>query len=131
MSQTNPTSKPPLRILHLEDSKHDAELIQYLVAASNLACDIVLVETGEGFEAALYGGAFDLVICDYNVPGYDGVSALERAKEVCPLAPVIMVSGVLNEEEAVSCLHLGAADYLLKQRLDRLPSAVRRALAAE
>jgi PAS domain S-box-containing protein len=71
---------------------------------------------------------FDLVLCDYNLPSYDGVSALKYVKTVRPSLPVIIISGTVGESEAVKCLHSGATDYLLKQRLERLVPAVRRAL---
>ena len=120
--------KHPVRILHLEDSPRDAELIQDKLEADGLACDIVRVDSRDRFEAALAGDSFDLILCDYNLPDYDGLSALKCAREQHPATPVILISGLLGEEEAVKCLHSGATDYLLKQRLDRLPSAVQRAL---
>ena len=121
--------KTPIRILHLEDSPRDAELIRDKLEADGLIVDVQWADTREKFETALAGGvAFDLILCDYNLPGFDGGSALVRAREQQPAVPVIMISGSLNEEQAVQCLHRGATDYLLKQQLERLPSAVRRAL---
>ncbi len=119
----------PIRILHLEDNPRDAEIIRAKLEAAGLGVDVRWVDTREKFEAAVAGGgAFDLILCDYNLPDFDGKSALARAREQQPAAPVIMISGSLNEEQAVQCLHRGATDYLLKQQLERLPSAVRRAL---
>ena len=123
-----PNPKHPIRVLHLEDTPRDAELIQDLLAANHLDCHIVCVDNQERFAAALAKDAFDLILCDYNLPGYDGLSALKLAREKQPETPVMLVSGSLGEEEAVKCLHLGATDYLIKQRLERLPSAVKRAL---
>ena len=80
------------------------------------------------FEAALAREPFDLILADYNLPGYDGIAALKWAQATQPDAPVIMISGTLGEEEAVKCLHIGATDYLLKGHLGRLVPAVRRAL---
>jgi PAS domain S-box-containing protein len=116
------------RILHLEDSPRDAELIQGQVAASGLACDFVHVDTQQGFEAALAGDVFDLILLDYNIAGYDGRAALQLTQRSRPDVPVIVVSGTIGEEAAVECLHLGATDYILKQRPARLVPAVRRAL---
>ena len=82
----------------------------------------------KGFEAALDEKGFEIILCDFNLPDYDGISALNIARAKQPDVPVIVISGSLNEEEAVRCLHLGATDYLLKQRLERLPNAVRRAI---
>jgi two-component system cell cycle sensor histidine kinase/response regulator CckA len=118
----------PIRVLHLEDSLRDAELIRGKLDLAGVSCDVVLTNSRESFDAALRRQSFDLVLCDYNVPGYDGVSALTRVKEVQPEAPVIIISGTVGEEEAVKCLHAGATDYLLKQRLERLAAAVRRAI---
>ena len=71
---------------------------------------------------------FDLIISDYNLPGYDGVAALKQAQAAQPDVPVILISGTVVEEQAVKCLHIGATDYLLKGRLERLVPAVRRAI---
>ncbi len=123
-----PDPKPPIRILHLEDTPRDAALIQDRLATAGLLCEIVHVNSREPFESALARESFDLILCDYNLAGYDGLSALKLAREKQPDTPVMLVSGSLGEEEAVKCLQLGATDYLLKQRLERLPSAVNRAL---
>jgi PAS domain S-box-containing protein len=117
-----------IRILHLEDSPRDAELIQGQLAAGGLACDFVLVDTKQGFEAALAGDVFDLILLDYNIAGYDGSAALQLTQRSRPDVPVIVVSGTIGEEAAVECLHVGATDYILKQRLARFVPAVRRAL---
>jgi diguanylate cyclase (GGDEF)-like protein/PAS domain S-box-containing protein len=123
-----PDATAPIRILHLEDHPRDADVIRDKLAISNLACDIVLVNSREEYDAALAGGPFDLILCDYNLPDYDGLSALKLARQMQPGTPVIIISGSIEEEEAVKCLHLGATDYLLKQRLERFIPAVRRAL---
>jgi len=118
----------PLRVLHLEDSQRDAEVVEHKLEAEGVACDIVRAHDGPSFEAALAREAFDLVFTDYNLPGYDGIAALKQAIERQPDAPVIIISGVIGEDEAVKCLHLGATDYLLKGHLGRLGTAVRRAV---
>jgi two-component system cell cycle sensor histidine kinase/response regulator CckA len=119
---------PPLRILHLEDRPRDAELIRHRLEAEGVSCDIILTDTREGFETALEKDGFDLIISDYNLPGYDGITALKHAQTVQPDVPVILISGTVGEEEAVKCLQFGATDYLLKGRLDRLAPAVHRAM---
>lgn len=124
-----PDPKQLIRILHLEDNARDAEMLQDKLAAEGLVFDIIRVDNRERYAAALAEGAFDLILCDYNLPDYDGISALKLAREEHPATPVILISGSLGEEEAVKCLHHGATDYLLKQRLDRLPAALNRALA--
>ena len=117
-----------IRVLHLEDDPHDAELIQRKLKSEGLSFEIVWVDRREAFESALEREVFDLVLTDYNLPDYDGMSALKRAREKQPELPVIAISGTLGEEEAVECLKAGATDYVLKQRLQRLGAAVRAAL---
>ena len=83
----------------------------------------------EPYAQALRGGGFDLILSDFSLPDFDGVEALELARTLAPEAPFIFVSGVVGEEFAIESLKEGATDYVLKQRLERLPSAVKRALA--
>ncbi len=118
-----------IRILHLEDSPRDAELIAGELSAGGLPCAVVLVDSKQPFEAALSGAAFDQDLVDYNLAGYNGRAAFELSRHTQPDVPVIFVSGTLGEEAAIECLHMGATDYVLKQRLARLNPAVRRALA--
>jgi PAS domain S-box-containing protein len=119
----------PIRILHLEDNPHDAELVRDRLEADGLACEITWVQSREHYESALAGpAAFDVILCDFNLGGYDGFAALKLALEKQSGAPVIMVSGSLRPEEAVASLKLGATDYLFKERLERLVSAVNRAI---
>lgn len=118
-----------IRILHLEDSPRDAEIIRDKLEAEGLACEITLVDGRQSFEAALGQDAFDLILCDHNLPDYDGFAALAQARARHPATPVIMISGTLGEEMAVDCLKNGATDYVMKQRLARLGPAARRALA--
>jgi PAS domain S-box-containing protein len=117
-----------VRVLHLEDSPRDAELIQRKLEIGGLACEIVRVDSKEGFELALAKDVYDVILCDHNLPDYDGRSALALAREKLPGIPVISLSGTLGEEEAVECLKHGATDYVLKHRLERLVPAVSRAL---
>ena len=118
-----------LRILHLEDSPRDAELIQGQLSAGGLDFQVVHVENKEQYLEALAKENYDLILVDYNMPGYDGASALRLALNVHPFVPVIMVSGDIGEETAIACLHAGATDYILKQRSARLLPAIHRALA--
>ena len=122
------SSNQPIRILHLENSPRDAELIQDQLAVAGVACSIVRVDTEQQFGGALADGTWDLILLDYDLPGYSGSSALQFARQMRSDLPVIVVSGTVGEEEAVKCLHLGAADYVLKQRLARFVPAVLRAL---
>lgn len=124
-----PQARRTIRILHLEDNPRDADLILRRLKEDDMAPEVVRASGRKAFEAALAGGPFDLVLCDFNVPGWDGLSALQQVRETDRDLPVIMLSGELSEEQAVECLRAGATDYLLKHRLQRLVPAVERALS--
>jgi signal transduction histidine kinase/CheY-like chemotaxis protein len=122
------TAKPPLRILLLEDSAADAQLTQDILAADGLLCDVVLVQTRAEFVTALDDRRLNLILADYRLPSFDGISALELAVAARPDLPFIFVSGTLGEEVAIEALKIGATDYVLKTRLSRLVPAVQRAM---
>jgi DNA-binding NarL/FixJ family response regulator len=117
-----------LRILHLEDDPLDAELIHATLTDGGIECEMAQVQTRTQFAAALEGGGFDLILADYSLPAFDGLSALKVAQEVRPEVPFVLVSGALGEERAIEALKEGATDYVLKERLGRLVPAVRRAI---
>ena len=121
--------KPRCRILHLEDSAIDAELVTAHLTRSGLDVSISLVATRDAYVNELVAGDLDLVLADYVVPGFDGLSALELKQELAPDLPFIFVSGTLGEEAAVDAVKRGATDYVVKQRLARLPIVVERAMA--
>jgi PAS domain S-box-containing protein len=117
-----------LRILSLEDDPKDVGLIQALLEAEKIICELRRVETEAEFVAALEQDDVDLILADYTLPSFDGVSALKIALHKCPDVPFIFVSGTLGEEVAIEALKVGATDYVLKTRLSRIVPAVRRAL---
>jgi signal transduction histidine kinase len=121
-------SAPVLRVLVLEDEPADAELALAALAEGGFECQATLAQGRSAFEAAFSEGSFDLVLADYRLPDYTGLEALEHVRRRNPLLPFVLVSGALGEERAVEALRSGATDYVLKQGLARLPSAVRRAL---
>ena len=118
----------PTRILYLEDNPTDAELVRARLAAEGMACEIVCVQTGTHFASAIDQGGWALIISDFTLPAYDGMSALALARTKCPDTPFIFFSGTFGEEAAIDALKRGAIDYVLKQRPARLVSAVKRAL---
>ena len=122
------TVKTPLRILLLEDDAHDAELIQELLETDHFVCETTRVQTRAEFLAALKNGGIDLILADYQLPSFDGLSALKLAQSERPDLPFIFVSGTLGEEVAIEALKIGATDYVLKTRLSRLVPSVQRAL---
>jgi PAS domain S-box-containing protein len=117
-----------IHILHLEDDPMDAELVQTRLAEADLDCRITRVQSRDAYEARLGQNPLDIVLADYQLPMYDGMSALRLAHECRPDIPFIFVSGVLGEETAIEALTQGATDYVLKQNLTRLAPAVQRAL---
>ncbi len=117
-----------IEILHLEDDPVDAELVKEKLADGGLGCRILLVRTREHFETALHDGGADIILADYRLPKYDGMSALRTAREMCPDMPFIFVSGTMGEQAVIEALTRGATDYVLKQNLSRLAPAVLRAL---
>jgi len=120
--------KSPLHILHLEDDPNDASLIQSTLEDEGIRCAITRVENKVDFESALARGGLDLILSDYSLPAFDGISALKITHTMYPDLPVVLVSGTLGEERGVDALKSGATDYVMKEGLARLPSAVRRAL---
>jgi PAS domain S-box-containing protein len=121
-------SDSPLRILYLEDEPKDAELVQASLEGEDIFCDLTRADTQSDFLTFLQQGGFDLILADYTLPLFDGISALRIAQEVCPEVPFIFVSGTLGEELAIEALKLGATDYVFKTRLSRIAPSVRRAL---
>ena len=117
-----------LQILLLEDRAADAELMLHGLRQDGFRCQAKRVWTEADFVAELGNPALDLILADYSLPSFDGLSALKLAREQRPELPFILVSGSLGEERAVQALQEGATDYVLKQRLLRLGPAVRRAL---
>ena len=117
-----------IHLLHLEDDTADAEIVQVMLESAGLACQITRVQTRDEFDGALRRGGYDVILADYRLPAYDGMSALQLAQELRPEVPFIFVSGTLGEDAAIDGLTQGATDYVLKQKISRLAPAVERAL---
>jgi DNA-binding NtrC family response regulator len=117
-----------IRVVLVEDDADDVELVRARFADAGLRCDLERVESSPTFRAALRRGAVDLVIADYSLPRFDGMAVLELARELRPDLPVVLISGVIDEDLAIETLKLGATDYVLKHRLDRLVPVVLRVL---
>jgi len=112
----------------LEDNPEDAALIRSSLESGGISCATTCVDNQADFLAALKGGCVDLILSDCNLPTFDGLAALQIARELFPDVPFILVSGTMGEELAIESLHNGATDYVLKERLSRLVPAVRRAM---
>jgi PAS domain S-box-containing protein len=117
-----------LHILHLEDEPDFAELVRSLFAQNQLDAEVKCVGDRASFKQQLEAETFDLIISDYHLPSFTGLEAMAMARKQCPHTPFILVSGTIGEQAAIESLKAGAADYVLKQQPERLPSAVRRAV---
>lgn len=117
-----------LRILHLEDDPLDAELVLATLEASGREVSVTHVETGEAFMESLDRQGYDLILADYSLPMFDGLTALRLLKARGLDLPFILLSGAVGEEVAIESLKSGATDYVLKHRLERLVPSVERAL---
>ena len=118
----------PLRILSIEDDPRDSKLIQDLLEREDIVCEVTRVDTQAALLASLEQGGIDVILADYTLPSFDGISALKLVMTACPEVPFIFVSGTLGEEVAIEALKIGATDYVLKTRLSRLVPSVVRAL---
>ncbi|MFO0865521.1 MAG: PAS domain-containing protein [Gemmataceae bacterium] len=116
-------------VLHLEDSDLDAELVRDRLESLGFPVELERASNRREFAEALGKKTYDLILSDYQVPGFEGLDALQQAQAAQPDTPFIFVSGAMGEEIAVESLKLGATDYVLKQRLGRLRFVVERALA--
>ena len=118
-----------LRVLHLEDSDLDHELALAHLQRAGLQVDARRIESRGEFEAEL-GGDWDLILSDYNLPGFSGLQALDLLRASGRLWPFILVSGEIGEDTAVEAMRNGASDYLLKNNLARLAPAMEHAIEA-
>ncbi|MFN4873322.1 MAG: SpoIIE family protein phosphatase [Akkermansiaceae bacterium] len=121
---------PPkkLRILSLEDSPFDAELILNTLQECELVMAWTRVDNRVDYENTIHNFQPDLILADYKLPSFNGAQALEITKNLCPDVPFIVISGCVGEETAVELLKNGATDFILKDRLGRLVPAVHRAI---
>src|SRR5260370_27967134 len=118
-----------LRILHLEDNPYDATLIQQSLKADGIVSEVLRVDSRADFVKALEKGRFDLILSDYTIPAFSGLSALGLAIQARSDLPFIFVSGTLGEDVAIESLKQGATDYVLKDPLGPLGASLRAAAA--
>lgn len=118
----------PLRVLMVEDSEDDALLLLRVPKKSGFDPGAKRVQTAGQMEQALGDCAWDIILCDYNLPEFSGLDAIALLKKTSCDIPLIVVSGAIGEETAMECIHRGASDYLMKGNLTRLGLAVEREL---
>lgn len=117
-----------IRILLVEDLPADAELAEREIRKSLKSCVFERVDTAEEFVGALARFQPDLIVSDYSMPRFDGLTALKLTLEKAPHTPLIMLTGTMNEDTAVECMRAGAANYVIKERIKRLGQSVLHAL---
>ena len=118
-----------LKVLLLEDLATDVELVARELRAAGIACELSCVADEAAFRRGLVEIEPDLILSDFSLPAFDGLTALEIARAVRPHTPYIFVSGTIGEERAIESIKRGATDYVLKSNLRRLPAAITRALS--
>jgi two-component system cell cycle sensor histidine kinase/response regulator CckA len=121
----------PLRILILEDMPMDAELVEYELGRTRIPFLSRRVDSRDAFLTELEIFKPDVILSDYTLPRFDGMTALSLARERAPSTPFLIVTGSVNEETAVGCMKAGATDYLLKSNLARIGPAIEAALERE
>jgi len=117
-----------LNILSLEDSVRDFELIREQLVQEGHNFNLTRVEKETEFVSALRNTNYDIILADFRLPGFDAFKALELCNEICPDIPFVCVSGMIGEETAAELIRQGAVDYVLKDKIGRLPLALNRAL---
>ncbi len=125
---TGPSGSTLLRVLILEDNPADAELSVRELKKAGFDPQFEVVDGEEAFLAELHSQSYDVILADYRIPSWNGAEAFRRLQQSGKDIPFILVTGAIGEEAAVELIKEGIADYILKDRLIRLPSAVRRAL---
>ena len=119
---------PLLHVLIAEDNPLDAELVVAILKRAGFALSFEIVDEPAAFEHALTQSRVDLVLCDHNLRSWTGFDALAMVKKSGRDIPFIIITAVLGDEAAVDYIKQGAAEYVLKHRLERLALAVRQAV---
>lgn len=117
-----------LRILYLEDTDYDVDLVKEYLEEDEIVFDLIHVKTKEEFISALKEEELHIILADFSLPSFDGLEALDITQQLISDIPFIIISGVMGEELAIEALKSGATDYVLKQRLSRLVPSISRAL---
>lgn len=120
---------PPLKVLHVEDSEDDSEVIARHIGREAEKLDLIRVESGEEMEEALKKHDFDIVLSDHRMPKFSALEALDMLKKHSSDVPFIVVTGAMGGEEvAIDMMRSGACDYVMKYKLPRLVPAIQRQL---
>lgn len=125
----NTIETTPLKVVFVEDSEVDVELTVIELERDNFDVSWDRVETESDLRAVLQSSMPEIVISDYSMPNFDGITSLRVVQEIDPYLPFIFLSGTIGEERAIESIREGATDYVLKNNMRRLCTAVRRALS--
>lgn len=128
-SEKWPMDRTPIRVLFIEDSEADVELALRSLEQGGFEVSSERVELEEDLKRSLGSSKPQAILSDFTMPGFDGVDALRLSKRLAPGVPFIFLSGTIGEEQAIEAIRLGATDYVLKNNMRRLSTAVRRALS--
>ncbi len=121
-------SAMPVELLIVEHSLDDVELMLLELNKAGVENNPTTVEDKQQFRKALFSRAFDAILCDFNLPTWTGMDALQELRSSDRITPFILVTGTLGEEAAVDCIKQGVSDFVLKEHLARLPQALKRAI---
>ncbi len=122
---------PPIRLLHLEDSELDHDIVRHTLRRAGLTCELTRVENLETFVRALQEHAYDAVLADYRLPGFTALDAWQALQALDHPPPFILLSGAIGEAAAVDAIKLGMSDYLLKDDLGKLAHVIQRAIEVQ
>jgi diguanylate cyclase (GGDEF)-like protein len=128
-NQSEPRDSCCLRLLVVEDIQEDVELIELALEAADVSFELEIADSLMACQAQLSQNVFSAVLADYRLPGLQAPAIFQLVNELQPTTPFILVTGSLGEEAAVECIKTGMTDYVLKDRLYRLPTVLNRALA--
>jgi PAS domain S-box-containing protein len=117
-----------MKILHIEDNGPDAELVSELLSDEWPGCQIKVVASRPDLIAQIEGVAYDVILSDFSLGSFTGLDALKIAREKAPHTPFIFLSGTIGEDRAIEAVKAGAQDYVIKDRMKRLITAIHRAL---
>jgi signal transduction histidine kinase len=121
----------PIRILHLEDSELDHEIVRQTLRRAGMPCELERVERLDDFVRALRERPFDAILADYRLPGFTALDAWQAIQDVPHLPPFILLSGAIGETAAVEAIRQGMGDYLLKDDLGKLAHVIERAIEVQ
>ena len=121
----------PIRLLHLEDSELDHDIVRQTLRRAGMPCELTRVENLDVFVQTLASQRYDAVLADYRLPGFTALDAWEALQALPQPPPFILLSGAIGETAAVDAIKLGMSDYLLKDDLGKLAHVIQRAIEVQ